>query len=127
MLTDLRRRGLISDNGAFQKTFSSKQRCILFLYFSVFEGFSVYLGEAYVNYVIRSRPQTASDILECRVYFKGGYTSPSPDEANFFFIEKNKVIRFSFSEKKIIFRLNLVGHISLLSKSLAIITTLWKM
>lgn len=58
----------------------------LFLRFSVFEGFSVYLGESYVNYVIRSRPQTASDILECLVYFKGSATSPSPDEANFFFL-----------------------------------------
>lgn len=88
----------------FIKPFPWSKDAFLFPCFSVLEGFRVYLGEIYVNYVIRSRPQTASDILECMVYFKGSATSPSLDEADFFFFfEKNKVIRFSFFRGKKLF------------------------
>lgn len=64
----------------------------------------------------KQTPDPAGDILECMAYFKGRFHVSFPRWTQFFIVE-SKVIRFSFFRAKIIFRLNLMGHISVLSKS----------
>lgn len=54
------------------------------MHFSVFEGFDVYLREVYVNYLIRSRPQTLPEIFwNVQSTSKEGSMSPYPNEPNF--------------------------------------------
>lgn len=85
MLVYQRKSKLLSGNKLLQKIFYLKHRCIFFfIYFSVFEGFDVYLGEVYVNYLIRSRPQSLPVIFwNVGCTSKKGSMSLDPDEANF--------------------------------------------
>lgn len=64
----------------------------------------------------KQTPDSARDILECTVYFKGRFHVSLPKWTQFFIV-KSEVIRFSFFRAKIIFRLNFMGRISLLSTS----------